>query len=366
MGTANAINTEHTGRVGGPEPSGLVARAESSAHTESSGRTKGYAESSGHADGHAESSGCAESGTPAASDARSPLLAWVGAALALFLIGTAAPAGSVLRDYPLFAGQMWRCAVAAVVLLVVVAWTGWRVPNLVEAGWLAVLSVFGIGGFVVSLVAASRHADPAVVGSIVAATPVLLAVIPPLRARRWPRARIVVGCVFIAAGTALASGFGAVDRTGAFLCAAALACEVVFALCAVPVLPTLGALRTTAYAFVGAVPVLALAAIAFDGPRSLAVVPNREELLALAYLTGPVAVVANLCWYAGPKRLGAEQASLLYALTPVGAVVAAIVVAHELPGPRELVGIGVVTVGLLIGLRPRRRGSRSGVSGCCR
>ena len=131
-------------------------------------------------------------------------------------------------------------------------------------------------------------------------------------------------------------------------------CEVAFSLLAAALVPALGALRTTGYAIAASIPVLARARLLIEGPAALLRLPDLDETLALAYLAVPIAVIANLCWYFALRHLPTDRASLCYATTPIGALLAAVLVAAAVPTGGEVLGIILVAAGLFTGLAPPR------------
>ncbi|WP_345214651.1 DMT family transporter [Georgenia halophila] len=287
----------------------------------------------------------------------------LAAAAALFLIGTSAPAAARLEDYPLLGGQALRFVVAGAVLLLWVR----RLPDgpvRLSPGTMArtvLLALVGIAGFNVLLVAASHRADPALVGMMLGAAPLALAVLDPVLRRRRPGAFVVLGCALVTVGTALGAGFGTATALGVGLGLGALVCEVAFALLAVPLIDRIGTVRTTAYAVSAAALQLVLAALIVEGPGTYLHVPTPDELAGLAYMTVGIAVLANLLWYAALPRIGADHAALFYACTPVGALLAGLLLGESRPTTATMVGLCLVILGLLLGLgldRAQRRRAR--------
>lgn len=276
---------------------------------------------------------------------------------ALFLIGTSAPAAAGLRDYPLLGGQAARFVLAGAVLLA--ALPARRSRGAVRVGKRdvlesALLGFLGIAGFNVCLVAASRYCDPTLVGTVLAATPVVLGVLDPLLHRRRPDPMIVAGCVVVTCATIAGSGWGTGSTTGIVLCLGALVCECAFSLLAAGLIYRLGTYRTTAYAVTAAAAQLTLVGIVFDGPSNFVRVPTAAELLSLLYMALVIGVAANLFWYAALPRIGAARASLFYGFTPLGALCAGLLLQASQPTTGHLLGILLVIAGLLIGLAPGR------------
>lgn len=97
----------------------------------------------------------------------------IGAASAMLLVGTSTAVSATIADYPVLAGQALRYALAAAILLVVVRHQ--RLPRVRltarDLVLLAALSATGLAGFNLFLVAATRHAGPAMIGTVVGAVP---------------------------------------------------------------------------------------------------------------------------------------------------------------------------------------------------
>lgn len=289
---------------------------------------------------------------------RNPRLVGSGAAIAaLFLIGTSAPVAGRLTEYPVLSGQAIRFSVAVPVLLGVLLWRGHTLRihlNKWDGIGVLALGLVGIAGFNVCLVSATRQADPALVGTVLAAAPVALAVLGPALQHRRPSRRLITGCLLITLGTAAATGLGNSSALGVLLCLAALACEIMFSLLAVPLIDRLGTLRTTTYAVTAAVAWLWAASLITNG-AALPPAPTRVEGACLLYLAVVIGVLANLLWYAALPRIGADHAGLFYACTPLGALAAGLALHTSTPGLGELAGFALIAGGLLLGLAPRHR-----------
>ncbi|KJK58259.1 hypothetical protein UK12_11610 [Saccharothrix sp. ST-888] len=264
-----------------------------------------------------------------------------------------------LADYPLFGGQAVRYLLAALILLPVAARPSAGRPaprpDLRELGRLTVLAATGLFGFNVLMVQALRHTDPAAVGSLVGCAPLLMAVLGPLLERRRPRLRLVAAAGVVVLGAAVAQGFGTGSTAGFLYALGTLGCEAAFSLVAVPLLPRLGPVRTSAYATVLAVPMFALAGLAVDGTALLRR-PTGPELAALLYLAVLLTCVAFLLWYAALARLGPERAGLFAGLIPVTAALSGAVLGTGALQAGQLAGAALVGLGVCLGAaRPRRR-----------
>lgn len=278
----------------------------------------------------------------------------MAASAALFLIGTAAPVAATVDRIPLLVGQGLRYLAASTVLLLILAATGrWyhARPRLADLPRIAVLGAVGIAGFTIFFVAATRFADPALVGAVLAATPVLLAIIGPVMSKQRPAARALIGSIVIGAGTLLATASGSGGLIGILLSIGALGCEVGFSIFAVGLVNRYGPMITTSYASMSGAIFLLIPALLVNGPAGFGLVrTNLDELPALGFLAIMISVGANLSWYVALRRLGTDRAGLFYAWTPIGAMVARLLPGDTAPVPLEWIGVAVVVVGLLVGL----------------
>ena len=267
----------------------------------------------------------------------------VGAAAAMFLVGTLAAISSVINQYPLYGGQALRYALAAVVLSAVASAKGLGLVRLTlrETLLLLALTATGLVLFNVCVIQATRHASPTLVGTIIGVVPVILALAGPLLARARPSGRVLLAAAVVVVGATVTTGLGSGGLTGLLYAVGALACEACFSLLAIPLLPKLGPVRLSAYT-VGA-----------DGSRVLRM-PTAAEAAALVYLGTIVSAGAFFLWYDALPRLGADRAGLFAGVLPVGAIVTTVLLGLGTPTASELGGAALVIAGLAIGLAPSR------------
>ncbi|MFJ8980655.1 DMT family transporter [Streptomyces sp. NPDC102282] len=283
---------------------------------------------------------------------RSSTFPAAGAAAAMLLVGTSTAVSATIADYPVLSGQALRYALAAAILLAVV-----RHRRLPRAGLtlrdfllLLALAATGLAGFNIFLVEATRHASPAMIGTVVGAIPIVLALVGPLTERRRPAARTVGAAAVVTLGAAVAAGLGGGSLHGVLLSLGALVGEVAFSLLALPLLSKLGPLRVAAYPAALAVPMLLAASIVLDGTSSLRL-PTPTEATAFGYLGVLVTATAFFLWYDALRRLGAARAGLFAGLVPVGALVTTVALGLGEAGLADVAGALLVTAGVLIGLR---------------
>jgi drug/metabolite transporter (DMT)-like permease len=283
----------------------------------------------------------------------------VGAASAMFVVGTLAAVSSVINHYPLYGGQAVRYAMAAVILFAVARAKGLGLVRLTPRETLLLLSLAATGLvlFNVCVIQATRHASPTLVGTTVGTVPVVLALVAPLLARARPSGRVLAAAAAVVAGATITTGLGSGNLTGLLYAVGALACEACFSLLAIPLLPRLGPIRVSAYTQAAAIPLLLIVAVIADGGGILRT-PSAAEAAALLYLGTVVSAGAFFLWYDALPRLGADRAGLFAGMVPVGAIVTTFLLGLGAPTVTELGGAALVIAGLAVGLvpgRPRRR-----------
>jgi len=312
--------------------------------------------------------------------------------LGMTLVGSSVSISQLLLDYPTMTGQAIRYAAAAVVLFLVArrfprlggARPGIR-PTARELGILTVLAATGMAGFNACIMLALHHdTEPAVVGTLVGAAPLGLALLGPLIAARRPRTpsiaaarresplimagsatgiaptrdrpminrRVVAAAAVVVAGTALVEGTGRASTVGVLGAGGALVGEILFSLLAALVLPRLGAVRVAAYSCALAVPLLVVGSLVAGEPTAWRL-PTATEAGALAYLAGLMTVAAFVVWFIGLERLGVERAGMIVGLMPVATLVTAALMAATLPGAVQSLGVLTVAAGLAFGLTTR-------------
>ncbi|MEV4400201.1 DMT family transporter [Nonomuraea sp. NPDC049607] len=288
------------------------------------------------------------------------LSAPLAAGSAMLLVGTSTAVSATVAAYPVFTGQALRYALAAVILLFVVRRQ--RLPrvrlNARDVLLLFALAGTGLAGFNLFLVEATRHAGPAMIGTVIGAVPLVMALVGPLLEGRRPALRTVGAALVVALGAAVAAGLGSGSVKGLLLSLGALAGEVAFSLLAVPLLPKLGPLRVAAYPAALSVPMLLVAGLLLEGTSALRL-PTAGEAAGFVYLGAVVTAAAFFLWYDALRRLGADRAGLFAGLVPVGALLTTVALGLGEAGLADVAGALVVALGVVLGGRgqraPRRR-----------
>jgi drug/metabolite transporter (DMT)-like permease len=289
----------------------------------------------------------------------------IGAALCvggMTILGGSVTLSRLILDYPTLTGQALRYALAAAVLAAIVLLfpnLGGAVgrPNRIRPGRrdlavLTAIAAIGLVAFNLCILTALRHADAAVVGTVIGAAPLGLALVGPVQRRERPAARLVLAALVLIAGTALVHGAGHADAIGLLAAIGALVGEVAFSLLAAAVLPQLGAVRVSAWSCALAVPMLLLVAVP-AGELTRLRPPTAAETATLVYLALALTVVAFLAWFTGLRRLGVERAGLFVGVLPVATLTTAAIADGRLPNGWQAIGVLLVAVGLAVGLTAR-------------
>jgi drug/metabolite transporter (DMT)-like permease len=283
-------------------------------------------------------------------------------ALGMTAVGGSLAVSTALVGYPVAPAQAVRYLVAAGLLALVARARRLPVPRPTarEYGRLALLAATGMAGFNACVVLALRSAEPAAVGVVVGAAPLLIAVVAPLVAGRAPRPAVLAAAALVVAGIALVEGGGRTSPAGTLFAAGALVGEVAFTLLAAPLLPRLGPVGVSLHACLLAGGMLAAGAPVVAAVAGTAVLPRPTAAVVAAagYLALAVTAFAFLAWYTCVGRLGAERAGLLIGLMPVAALAAGVALGQTAPTPLAVTGVGLVGLGVATGLaRPPAAGT---------
>jgi len=293
---------------------------------------------------------------------RDDVVGTAAALTGLLAVGSSLAVLDVLSDYPAAGGQAVRYAIGAALLALLLRGRLPRVSTR-QLGRLALLAATGLAGFNLLVIAAERSMDPASVGVVVAAVPVVLAIAAPLQERRRVQLRVILAAVVVALGAATVQGIGGqVTATGLAAALGALLGEAAFSLVAAPLLPALGATGVSAWCTALAVPQLLLYGAVVDGPAGMLEVPSLDEALVLGYLGAVVTAGCFVLWYTGVRLIGVERAGLLTGAMPAGAMLTGAALGLSDLSPGRLAGVLAVACGIALGMRaasPARRAVRS-------
>ena len=284
-----------------------------------------------------------------------------GAGLAVgsvLLVGGSVAASSLLEGYPVLGGQAVRYLAAGLLLTAWARLTHRPLPRPAgrEWAWLAGLAAIGLAGCSVLMIQATRIADPASVGVIIGAAPLVIIIATAIAARHRPTRRVLLAAAVVTAGSAAAQLGGATGPTfssaGLLWSAGALGGVVGTSLLAAPVLPQLGAFAVTVYACgMAGILLLAAAAVARSagGPPILRT-PTATQLTALAYLTIAVTAMVFIAWYEAVERLGVDRTGLFNGLIPIAALAAVALTGTGTITPLQFLAALTVLAGVILGL----------------
>ncbi|GAA3060524.1 DMT family transporter [Actinokineospora globicatena] len=278
------------------------------------------------------------------------------------MIGGSVPLSGMLVDYPLLTGQSMRYGVGAVLL---VAWATARripitAPKLRDAPALLAIVAVGMLGFNAFMITAQRHADPGLVAAVLGGSPLVLAAIAPLMAKRRPAVRTLLGASVVVAGVVVLSGGGSWEGPGLLLAVLTMLCEAGFTLFAVGVVRRIGGLSVALWCHVIATVAGACLAVVLEPWRA----PTAREWTALS-VVAVLTVVAFVIWYQAVGVLGADRAGVLIGVMPAAGLVVSVAVGSQGLTLTGVAGVAVVGAGCVIGLLSRspwpsaaRRGPR--------
>ncbi len=203
------------------------------------------------------------------------------------------------------------------------------------------MALSGLVLFNVGVVRGLAHAEPAVIGVAVAAVPLLLASVGPLLGRTRPSL----------------TGGGRTDAAGLGYALLTLVCGAGFTLLAVPVLHRTGPHGVSLHAVSIAAVALWALSLATEGPGAILTL-RAEHLRATLHLALAVTVVAFLLWYTAVGRIGPARAGLFTGVVPVASAVGGVMLGGPVPGPVVWLGVAVVVVGVVLGMRTAASGHR--------
>jgi drug/metabolite transporter (DMT)-like permease len=271
---------------------------------------------------------------------------------AMAMVGGAVTASGYLADTPLFAAQAVRYILASVVLigcgLAAPARFPLRRPRGRQWWWLTAAATSGLSLYNVAVVRAVERAEPAVIGTVIACVPLVLAIGTPLVSGRRIPPGLVGAAALVVVGAALMQGGGHSSAAGVGLSVVALAGEAGFTLLALPVLGALGAYSVATHtAWIAALQLAVLAAI--EG--GVAGVPSPlEASLAIAYLVVATAA-AFVLWFLAVESIGGESAGLAAGVIPIAAALTGLAAGTTTVDARVGIGVAVVVLGIAAGLR---------------
>lgn len=239
-----------------------------------------------------------------------------------------------------------RLAVASLALLVVAVVAKARLPRLRDLGWIAAAGFFGMAAYQLLLNWGELYVPAGTASIIVAAAPLVSVGVARVLFSERVTAVTVIGSAIALAGVA----FVCLARAGVSLSAAvwivvgAMIVQGIYHPLQRPLLKRYSSIEVACYAMIaGTVMTLPFVPLDLDGLLGAGTAP----WLAAIYLGLLPSAAGFVLWaYAVARMPVAASTSLLYLVPPV-AVVIAWVWLGELPVVAEMVGGGVVIVGVV-------------------
>ena len=261
-----------------------------------------------------------------------------------------------LPDQPVW-GAAIRALPAGLLLLLLVR----KLPR--GAWWWKslVMGTLNVGAFFVLVYAAARLLPSSLASTIMATSPVALALVAWLVVQERPNALRLCGAAVALGGVALMllSGRIGVDGVGVAASVTAMLMSSVGFILGKRWNPEVGVMASTAWQLTaGGLMLLPAAAITEGGPPHV----GASGIAAYAFLTLIATAVAYLAWFGGLRHLRADVVGLIGLLNPVTGVVLGVIVAGDALGTRQYFGLALVLAGITGPLAQDLSGSRTRLS----
>ena len=251
-------------------------------------------------------------------------------------------------DYPLW-GAVIRALPAGLILLALA-----RERPRGSWWWKSlVLGTLNVGAFFILVYVAAQLLPTSIASTLMALSALVIPLVAwPLLAER-PRLVSLAGAVIGFAGVCimLFTDAGELNPWGAFASVAAMAMSSVGFLLAKRWGKGIDPLALTAWQLLAGALLVAPVAVAVEGgfPQL-----DGPALLGFAYVTIVATAVANVAWLVALRNLPAATVGLIGLLNPVTGVALGVLVAAEVFGPQQAIGVGLVLAGVLLGQARRR------------
>jgi probable blue pigment (indigoidine) exporter len=258
-----------------------------------------------------------------------------------------------LPDEPLW-GAAIRALPAGLILLALVR----RLPR--GSWWWKsiVLGTLNVGAFFVLVYAAAQLLPASIASTIMAFSPMTLALVAWLLIHERPNAIRLAGAAVGVAGVALMllGGQGAMNWTGVIASITAMIMSSFGFILAKRWNQDVDVLASTAWQLTaGGLMLLPVAAVLEGPPRAV----DGPTLVAYAYLTLVATALAYVTWFSALKHLRGDTVGLIGLLNPVTGVLLGVLVAGDVLGLRQWAGLGLVLVGIAAPLAFRRAATGS-------
>ncbi|MDL9981557.1 DMT family transporter [Microbacterium sp. ASV49] len=253
-----------------------------------------------------------------------------------------------LPDEPLW-GAAIRALPAGLILLALVR----RMPR--GSWWWKsfVLGTLNVGAFFVLVYAAAQLLPASIASTIMAFSPVTLALVAWLLVHERPNIARLAGAAIGVAGVALMllGGGGTINMTGVLASIAAMIMSSFGFILAKRWNQDVDVLASTAWQLAaGGLMLLPVAALLEWPPPTV----DGQAVVAYAYLTLIATALAYVTWFSALKHLRGDTVGLIGLLNPVAGVLLGVLVAGDVLGPRQWAGLTLVLVGIAAPLAFRR------------
>ncbi|GAA0625162.1 EamA family transporter [Kutzneria viridogrisea] len=256
-------------------------------------------------------------------------------------------------DHPLY-GSVLRALPAGLVLLAVCR----RLPR--GSWWWRslVLGALNMGAFFALVYLAAQLLPTSVAATVMASSPAVMMLLAWLLLAERPRPQALAGVAVGVLGVyvLLATGVGRVEPLGVLASVAAMTMSSVGYVLAKKWTTDVPVLASTAWQLIAGGLVLLPAALLVEGtPPAL----DTKALLGFGYVSVIGTAVAFAAWFTGLRHLSAGTVGLIGLLNPVAGVLVGTAIAGERLTVQQLLGLGLVLAGVLLGQSRRRATSRS-------
>jgi len=252
-------------------------------------------------------------------------------------------------DSPLW-GSALRALPAGIVLLLIAR----RLPHGIQWARSVLLGLLNVGGFFLLLYFAAQLLPTSVASSIMAASPLVLALFAWALAGQHPTARMFAGAAIGILGVLLlvAGGVGAIDPWGVTASAAGLVSSSIGFVLTKRWGATAAPVAESAWQLMAGGLMLLVVALFVEGPPPPL---DAGGWLGVAYVTLIGTALANVAWFYGLEHLKAGTVGIIGLLNPVTGVLLGVLLGGETLALPQLAGIVLVLTGILVGQQRMRR-----------
>ncbi|GAA4172999.1 DMT family transporter [Gryllotalpicola koreensis] len=217
----------------------------------------------------------------------------------------------------------------------------------------AVLGILNVGAFFVLVYAAAQLLPTSLASTIMASSPVALALIAWLIVGERPSGVRLAGAVVGVAGVCvmLWGGRMPVSGTGVAASVAAMLMSSFGFILGKRWNDEVGLLASTSWQLTAGGLMLLPAAAIVEGPPPAV---DARALAGYAYVTVIATAVAYVAWFAALRHLRGDAVGLAGLLNPVTGVLLGVFLAGDALGVRQLLGLALVLGGIIAPLIPRR------------